>query len=234
MGQRDSSAGNEWRGVYRAGGLAIIAAGILVLATLPLIPLLIPSLAPSSVASGIQSIQSQGFLLGVTWGLLLASDLLYLIPFPILYAVLRQVNRTGALVAVVFNTVFVAVDVSVDIPLRFSLIGLSNSYMSAQSAMQASYLPVAQLAMDTSNVAALIGTFLQYSAVILASTAMLRSTTFGRRRGYVGIVSGILGLLFIPTFPLSPMIAGPFNIGGSVFLVIWSLLVGYRLYKMTS
>ena len=126
MGQRDSSAGIEWRGVYRAGGLTIIVAGILVLATLPLIPLLIPSLAPSSVASGLQSIQSQGFLLGITWGLLLASDLLYLIPFPILYIVLKQVNRTAGVVAVVFNTVFVAVDVSVDIPLRFSLIGLSN------------------------------------------------------------------------------------------------------------
>lgn len=232
MSEGDSSVRMELSGLYRAGALTIIAAGILVLATLPLIPLLIPSLAPSSVASGLQSTQSQGFLLGITWGLLLASDLLYLIPFPILYIVLKQVNRTAALVAVVFNTVFVAVDVSVDIPLRFSLIGLSNSYTSAQSTMQASYFPVAQLAMDTSNVAALIGTFLQYSAVILVSIAMLRSTTFGRRRGYVGIVSGILGLLFIPTLPLSSMIAGPFNIGGSIFLVIWSLLVGYRLYKM--
>jgi hypothetical protein len=29
------------------------------------------------------------------------------------------------------------------------------------------------------------------------------------------------------------MISGIFNIGGFVFLVIWSILVGYKLYKLS-
>src|SRR2546427_7459115 len=91
-----------WRGLYQAGGIGMIAAGLLVLVTLPLIPTLIPSLAPATMQSGLESIQSQRLLFGTTWG--------------------------------------------VDIPLRLSLIGLSNSYASANPAGQAAYVATAQLA----------------------------------------------------------------------------------------
>ena len=68
---------------------------------------------------------------GMTWGIYLVDDLLYLIAFPALYFALRQANRTVTLIAAIFNMVFVAVDVGIDIPLRLSLIGLSNSYGSS-------------------------------------------------------------------------------------------------------
>jgi hypothetical protein len=45
----------------------MVLAGLLVLATVPLIPLLVPSLAPSSVEAGVQSIQSQALRYNVTW-----------------------------------------------------------------------------------------------------------------------------------------------------------------------
>src|SRR5437870_2411643 len=165
-----------WRGLYQAGGIGMIAAGLLVLVTLPLIPTLIPSLAPATVQSGLESIQSQRLLFGTTWGLYLVSDLLYLIPFPALFVVLRQHSRAVALIALIFNSLFVTIDVGVDIPLRLSLIGLSNSYASANPVGQAAYVATAQLAMDLANITALIATFVQFAAVILVSYAMLRDT----------------------------------------------------------
>src|SRR5712691_1674729 len=223
----------RWAGYYRAGAISLIIAGILVLITLPLIPLLIPSLAPSSVQSGLTSIQSQSLLFGTTWGIYLVSDLLYLIAFPALYFALRQANRTVTLIAAIFNMVFVAVDVGVDIPLRFSLIGLSNSYVSTNGDSRAAFLATGQLTMDLANLTALVATFLQFSAIILASYAMLKSQTFRKSAAYTGMVSAALGLLFIPTFAMSSVLSGLFNIGGFVFLVIWSLLVGYKLYKLS-
>ncbi len=227
------SPDRRWAGYYRAGAISIIVAGILVLITLPLIPLLIPSLGPSSVQSGLISIQSQSLLFGTTWGIYLVSDLLYLIAFPALYFALRQANRTVTLIAAIFNMVFVAVDVGVDIPLRLSLIGLSNSYVSTSSDNQAAYLATGQLTMDLANLTALVATFLQFSAIILVSYAILKSQTFKKSTGYAGIVSGVLGLLFIPTFVVGSMLSGIFNIGGFVFLVTWSILVGYKLYKLS-
>jgi Domain of unknown function (DUF4386) len=226
------SSESRWSGYYRAGAISIIIAGILVLVTLPLIPLLIPSLAPTSVQAGLMSIQSQSLLFGTTWGLYLVSDLLYLIAFPALYFALRQANRTVSLIAAIFNMVFVAIDVGVDIPMRLSLIGLSKSYASTAGDSQAAYLATGQLTMDTANITALVATFLQFSAIILASYAMVKSESFKKNIGYVGIVCGILGLLFIPTFAWGSMLSGLFNLGGFVLLVIWSALTGLKLYKL--
>jgi hypothetical protein len=229
----EKGSDKRWAGYYRAGGISIIIAGILVLITLPLIFVLIPSLAPSSVQSGLASIQSQSLLFGMTWGIYLVSDLLYLIAFPALYFALRQANRTVTVIASIFNMVFVAVDVGVDIPLRLSLIGLSNSYALTNGDTQAAYLATGQLTMDLANLTALVATFLQFSAIILASYAMLKSETFKKNVGYIGIVSGVLGILFIPTFAAGSMLSGLFNLGGFVFLVIWSVLVGYKLYRLS-
>ena len=229
-----SDAGrDQWKGLYRAGAIGIIIAGILVLITLPLIPMLVPSLAPTSVAAGLSSIQSQSLLYGMTWGLYLVSDFLFLIPYPALYLALRKLNRAATLIAVVFNTLFVAIDVGVDIPLRFSLIGVSDLYASASTSSQQAYLATGALTMDLANYTALIATFLQFSAVILVSYTMLKSDAFKKGAAYVGIVCGVLAFLFIPAFSLgSMMLSGLFNILGFVFLVIWSLVVGYRLWKL--
>ncbi len=221
------------RGLYRAGAICVIVAGILVLVTVPLIPTLLPSLAPATIQSGLQALQSQGSLYAATWGLYLVSDLLYVIVFPALYFALKQVNRTVMMIAVILNTLFVALDVGIDIPLRLSLIGVSNSYSSSTGGAQQAYLATAQSTMNAANITALVATVLQFVALILASFVMTRNQSFGRRTGYVGIVSGILALLFIPAFALgSPSAAGIFNLGGFIFLGIWSLLTGYRLRKL--
>ena len=62
---------------------------------------------------------------------------------------------------------------------------------------------------------------------------MMKSGTFKKSTAYIGIVSGVLGLLFIPTFSVGSMLSGLFNIGGFVLLAIWSILVGYKLYKLS-
>lgn len=129
----------------------------------------------------------------MTWVIYLVSDLLYLIAFPALYFALRQANRTVTLIAAIFNMVFVAVDVGVDIPLRLSLIGLSNSYASTNGDTRAAFLATGALTMDLANLTALVATFLQFSAVILASYAMLKSQAFKKNLGYVGMLSGVQG-----------------------------------------
>lgn len=219
------------KGLFRAGALSMVAAGILVLATLPLIPILIPTLAPSTTQSGLQSLQSQGLLYETLWGLYLVSDILYLIAFPALYFALKYVKRGVVLAAVMFNVVFVAIDVGLDIPLRLSLVGLSNSYAAASGNQLVSILMSAQSTLDLSKIAALAATFFQFSAVILASYPMPKSLAFQKGPAYLGAVTGVVSLLFIPAFLLGSQLAGLFNIAGFALLVIWSLLVGNRLRR---
>src|SRR3989454_1977581 len=132
--------------------------------TLPIIPMIIPSLAPASVPAGLDSIHSQSVLYGTTWGLYLVSDLLYLIPFAALYVVLRPHHRVAALIALIFNSLFVTIDVAVGIPLRLALISLSNAYTAANPAGPGADLANAPLGMDLANITALLPTFGQLSA----------------------------------------------------------------------
>src|SRR3989442_2327003 len=135
--------------------------------------MIVPSLAPVSVPAGLDSIHSQSVLYGATWDLYLVSDLLYLIPFAARYVVLRLHHRVAALIALVFNSLFVTIDVAVDIPLRLSLISLSNAYTAANPAGQSACIATAPLAMELANITAPIATVRQFSAVIPLSYAML-------------------------------------------------------------
>jgi len=138
----------------------MVAAGLLVLITIPLIPVLLPSLAPASTQSGLEALQSQGLLYATTWILYLIGDLLFLIVFFGLYSALKDASRVPTIVAVIFNIVFVALDVAINIPLRLLLIGLSNDYTTAQDVTQkATYIAAAQSNIATSNSVALIATF---------------------------------------------------------------------------
>src|SRR6267378_2877685 len=178
--------------LIRSGGAAMIVAGLLVLATIALIPLLVPSLAPSSVAAGLQSIQSQALLYSLTWVLYLVSDLLFASAFAALYFALKSTNRTAMLVGVILNSLFVVLDVALDIPLRLSLVSFANAYSVAQAgAQQASVSAAAQTIMNASNLVALVATVCQFSAVIIASLVMLKSGTFKRAISYLGVVCGV-------------------------------------------
>jgi hypothetical protein len=233
--RRDASALEHLR-LVRSGGAAMVVAGLLVLATIPLIPLLVPSLAPATVEAGLQSIQSQALLYSVTWILYLLSDLLFAAVFVALYFALKLANRRAMVVGVVLNSLFVVLDVALDIPLRLSLVSLAASYSAAQlPAQQASVSAAAQTVMNSSNLVALVATVLQFSAVIISSLVMLKSGAFMRVVSYVGIVCGVVAILFIPAFVGGgAQLAGLFNIGGFVLLVVWSMGAGLRLRKLAN
>jgi len=150
------------------------------------------------------------------------------------YSAFRLSSRTTVGVAFVFTVIFVAIDVGLDIPLRLSLIGLSNSYLSATSSQHASIVASAQQAMDMSNIAALVATLFQFLALILFSYVLPRRSEFRKGFSYLGLACGVIALLFIPAFLAQSMLAGLFNILGFVLLVVWSLGAGRALLKLKS
>ncbi len=172
-------------------------------------------------------------LYSTTWILYLASDLLYGVVFFSLYFALRSVSRVAIAIGVALNTVFVAIDAVVDIPLRLYLVVLSSSDSGQQPGSSSSLLATAQSTIDASNLVALIATLFQFSAVIAASLVMLKSGKFRKGIAYLGVACGVVAILFVPAFALGgSQLAGIFNIGGFVLLAFWSIGAGYRLRKL--
>lgn len=221
--------------ITSSGILCFLFAGILVWLTVPILPIIIPSLAPANILAGLKSLESEGILYEIIWLVYLVSDLLFLVAFPALLFVMRvEGERKKLLVAgVVLNTLFVVIDVSVDIPLRLYLVRLSASYaVSASNASrQAGILETAQSTLNSANEAALVATLFQFTAVIVTSLFMLKTQSFGKSLGYIGFACGAIALMFIPAvilnFPVT--IAGLFNLFGFVLLGAWSIITGYKL-----
>ena len=216
--------------LFKLGSVSLIIAGVLVALTIPLIPLIIPSLAPSSARAGLVSLQSQGVIYATTWVFYLVSDLLFGVAFFALYQATKQQGVGIAKIAVGLNTVFVALDVGLDIPLRLWLIALSSSYAATSSSQTVSS---ADFAITLSNQVALFATLFQFVALILASFLLRKNSSFGNRPAYFGYATGIVALLFIPTFIAGSMLSGLFNIVGFALLVVWSILVGTKLRKLS-
>jgi hypothetical protein len=206
----------------------MVLAGILVLATVPLIPALIPSLAPATVQAGLESLQTQGALYTAVWVLYLVSDLFFLVAFFGLRKALTKMSGSVVLLMVGLNTLFVVLDVVLDIPLRLYLVVLSNAYY-AQGADQAGILASAQFTVQASNLVALVATVCQFAAVIIAGYLMTRSGSFRRGVGYLGILAGLVAILFVPAFVAGSQLAGLFNLAGFVLLGVWSILAGLKL-----
>ena len=198
--------------------------------TLPLIPLIIPSLAPTSPQAGLVALESEGLIYGTTWILYLVSDFLYLVAFFGLFYALRQFGSGLAKAAVTLNTAFVALDVGLDIPLRLWMILLSNSY-AASTVNNPPEISSAAFAISASNNVALVATLFQFVALMVVSYLMSKSNSFGRRTAYIGYATGILALLFIPAFVAGSQASGLFNIAGFALLAVWSILAGVKLRK---
>jgi hypothetical protein len=197
-----------------------------------LIPLIIPSLAPTSALAGLQALQSEGLIYGTTWILYLVSDLLYLVAFFGLFYALRQSGSGLAKAAVTLNTAFVALDVGLDIPLRLWLILLSNSYVTSTVNLPPE-IASASFAISASNEVAIVATLFQFVALVIVSFLMTKNSSFGRRNAYLGFATGIVALLFIPAFIAGSQLSGIFNIVGFLLLFFWSVLSGLRLRKLS-
>jgi hypothetical protein len=159
-----------------------------------------------------------------------------------LYAVLKQSNKTWAMIATTF--VFVGIAVYLATNIAFSMLTLSHEYAAATTEAEKSIVLAAGQAM----IALSQGTGGQYAGMPLAwlaglvlSAVMLRSQAFGKAIAWVGILG--LGLLLAsvpfagyttaaPTTAIVSAIVTVSVIGGGLLSLAWYILVGLRLLKL--
>ena len=131
---------------------------------------------------------------------------------------------------------FVGVTLILSTPSVLSLIHLSNQYAAATTeARRALLLAAGEAVMSTDlwhSTGAMIGGLLLQLAGLLISVAMLKTRSFSKLTGYLGIVTHGLDLahiligVFVPTAGAILMVlAGP-------LYLIWFPLVSRRLYNL--
>ena len=164
---------------------------------------------------------------------------LFLIPAMFtLYFVLRKVRPLAALIATGFLGVGITLDLASN-AINLSLIGLSDRYFAgANEVQQAAYVAVADGLLGIVNYLATLDNFLWGVYAVIIGSVMLKGV-FSKTTGYLGIVSGILGIVgsfvFILLGTASESILQTLGFMLAAAIILWGawyILIGIKLYRL--
>jgi hypothetical protein len=214
----------SWRGVYRASGLSLFAAGVIVF--IFILSLFIMRQPLPVTPQGVL----ENPVRPVTLFVLAAFGEFLLMPGVLgLYLSLKDVKKTHMLIA----TALWLAAVSMFLVSRGQIISLSQisgRYMATTSeTLKAAYLASADLAIEVANVYADMALMLLSVASIIVGLVMLKGV-FGKRIGYLVIVAGILTLVGTFGVLLEPLAI--LTLFGLLLGAVWQIVIGARLYKL--
>jgi len=218
------SVDQSWRGVYRAGGLSLLAGGVILITFLLSVFVFrvdLP-LTPSSVLE--EPMKPVLLYLAAAVGELL------LLPGALgLYLSLKDVGKNRMLMAAAFWLLAVALYL-VSRGQIISLLTVSGRYAAASSeALRAAYLVSADRALEVANIYGNMALMLHQVGAILMGLTMMRGV-YGRRTARLVTVAGTM--TFIGTFGIVLRPLSLLTLFGLMLTAVWQILVGAQLYRL--
>jgi hypothetical protein len=233
---------SNWRGLFRAGGVAALLAALLFRRNIGAEVSLFTGVAaiPQSAAGWFTLLQSNP-LVGLAFLAFfdLANYLLVGLMVLALSAALWSSHRNLTAIALSSGMVGIAVSLATNIAL--TMLSLSQQYAAATSDAQRSALLAAGQAVlalhdplaTYPSTGVFMGVLLIAIAGLLYSVAMLQGHLFGRATALVGIVAGACDLTYCLTVAFAPFLRAPLLAAGGLCWMIWQLLVARRLLQLS-
>ncbi|MFQ6010739.1 MAG: DUF4386 family protein [Nitrososphaerales archaeon] len=216
------SKGQEYRGVYRVGGIFAIISGILGLLLLGLFVFVGP--LPEEGGVMLESISSNNLLYRATFGFMLVFQLSFLPVIPSLYFSLRGVSRTHALFGGFISGIGAVLGV-IWASVIYSLLSLSDTFVLAFGAERPALAAAAQIGLSLTNTLfVLVYAMLAIGLFLVFGAAMLKGV-YAKWMGWLGILTGIVVLVaIIPPLNILFFVA-------TVLMAAWFFGVGAKLLK---
>jgi hypothetical protein len=167
-------------------------------------------------------------------GLMVSTDLIYVVVWLALYEALQRVDRIMMLLALACHLLFVVLDLAVTWTNHAALFTLGSQYIAAATDSQRALLLAAAgspAALMDSPLASIYSIGIPSLGTLLAGLVMLRGG-FGRLTAWLAIAVGITAV---------PAIVGPYFIGPSdpshiinaLIATVMYVLIGLRLFKLS-
>ncbi len=238
---------SDWKSLYRVGGAAALIAGVLFRRNIAAeIGLFSKHPSPVTVGDWFALLQNNR-LLGLSYLNIfdIVNYALVGLMFLSLYAVLCRANKSYMVIATTLGLVGIAVYFASNT--AFSMLSLSDQYATSTTDAQRTMLLSAGEAMLAINRFAspdahpgsggYMSLLLIAVAGMIASIVMLRSDVFNRAIAYVGILASTFDLAYCIIFVFvtmvdSELLAVIFIPAAGLFLMIWHIMVGWRLYQL--
>jgi fumarate reductase subunit D len=220
------TADSAWKSLYRVGG----AAALIMALFIPIQVIIFLVWPPPSTVIGWFTLFQSNRLLGLLDMdlLLIVDQVLMVLVLLALYAALRRASQSWMSIALTAGLVGIAAYLAS--ATAFEMLSLSDQYAAATTDAQRSmYLAAGQAMLAIWQGTAFdVGYILEGVALLIIAVVMLRSTLFGKRTAYVGILLGVMSL--VP--PTAGTVGLFFALGSLVPLEIWDILIARRLFQL--
>lgn len=218
----------SWRGLYRAGGVSGLLAGVIYIVAAGLI-FTTPSPPTSGGAETLEYIASHRSLYILKQILWLAPSVLAMVVFLALYPALERVNKSYAAIGTVLGVSAWALSLAWPTTGEGApaLVYLSDQYAAAATdAERTAFATAAEVLVATEAVPAAIGV-LQTIGILVISLVMLGGI-FPKGVAHLGAITGALGIV---SEALLPILGIAYAIYG-VLVMVWFLVIGWQLYRL--
>ena len=223
-----NSANSQWSWLYKIGGAAAFGMVLLILVQIVVFMIAAPPLEGSAL-DWFNLFQRNQILGLVAFELLMVVYVLLSVPMALaLYIAVRNDHPSLSVIFLAFNLVGVVAFIAAR-P-AFEMLAISQQYAAATNDAQRTVL----LAAGESMLAIFNGTAFQVSYYLgslnglIISVILLRSKYFSKTTAYVRIASSMLDFGI-----LVPSIGIYISIFSVVFMLIWNLLIGRRLFQLS-
>lgn len=214
-----------WKGLYKTGGASFLVAGILFIIGFFLLFFLGP--LPSTTEAALKTVAEQKLLFQTNNGIFTLATILFIPALLALYLALKEVDKTGMLIASGLSALAITLFLGAII-VNYSLIILSREYGAATTdAQRAAYVAAADLVRGAAGAGFALSVLIFSVAVLIVSRVMLKGI-FGKGIAYLGIITGIVGLVGGIPVPVLSII----GLVSVLFFAAWFLAVGNKLYKL--
>jgi hypothetical protein len=232
-GEAVAGPDTSWRGLYRAGGVSAV-----LFVVLTIVSFVLAFITPQPQSSGgslmlpggvatLQYIASNRSVFILDQILFIGPVALTMVVFLALYVALKHLSKSYAAIGAVVGIAGVILSL-----VPFSLVGglvyLSDQYVAATTIAQRAVFTTAAESLISQNNIVSAGGILFAVGILVISLAMLKGV-FHKGIAYVGIVTGVVGIICEALRP----IIGP---GYSIYLIllVWLIVVGWKLYRLGS
>jgi len=219
-----------WKGVYKAGGLAMVMIGILYLVGSTLGYYL--GGTPGNSQAYLQSLAARPTLAQITYWIFGLADILFIPAILGLYLALKEINKNAMLIATGILGFMFVLDLGITELNTLTLVSLTQNYAAATSdAQRAVYLAAENWELATLPIATFFSWIGPSSGFLIASIVM-RNGSFGRNTARLGMIANGLGIVcgFYFLYPV-PVLA--FFLTPTLILYgAWLIATGRRLYKL--
>lgn len=238
---------SDWKSLCRVGGVAALIAGVIFRRNIAAEIGLFSKQEPPVTVSNWFALLQNNRILGLSY--LNTFDIINYalvgLMFLALYVVLRRVNKSYMAIATTLG--FFGITVYFASNTAFSMLALSDQYAAATTDTQRTMLLAAGEAMLVINrfsspgahpgTGGYVSLFLIAVAGMITSVVMLRSDAFNRATAYVGILASAFDLSYCIAFAFMPtvdseLLAVIFMPAAGLFLMIWHIMIGWRLYQL--